>query len=114
MTLAADEFIRCFLLHVLPAGIHRIRHCGFFANGGRTENLARARELLGQTPPQDHIKVVAETDQPPALAEPFPCCGGPIIVIKSFEPGHTPQHHASRGPPTGKAASPPPSPLRVA
>src|SRR4029434_8507776 len=47
MTLASDEFIRRFLIHVLPGGFHRIRHYGLFANGGRADNLARARELLG-------------------------------------------------------------------
>ena len=47
MTLASDEFIRRFLIHVLPSGFHRIRHYGLFANGGRAENIARARELLG-------------------------------------------------------------------
>jgi hypothetical protein len=62
MTLAADEFIRRFLLHVLPAGFHRIRHYGLFANGGRAENLARARQLLGQPPPRDQIEVIAETE----------------------------------------------------
>ena len=46
MTLGADEFMRRFLLHVLPGGFHRIRHYGLIANAGRRENLARARELL--------------------------------------------------------------------
>ena len=46
MTLAVDEFIRRFLIHVLPSGFHRIRHYGLFANGGRAENIARARQLL--------------------------------------------------------------------
>jgi hypothetical protein len=114
MTLATDEFIRRFLLHVLPPGFHRIRHYGLFANGGRADNLARARQLLGQPPPQDQIEVVAETDQPPPLAQPCPCCGGAMIVIETFEPGHTPRHHAPRAPPNGKAANPPPSPLRAA
>jgi hypothetical protein len=114
MTLAADEFIRRFLLHVLPIGFHRIRHYGLFANGGRAENLARARQLLGQPPPQDKVEPVTETDQPTPLAQPCPCCGGPMIVIETFEPGHTPWHHAPRAPPAGKAASPPPSPLRAA
>ena len=50
MTLASDEFIRRFLIHVLPSGFHRIRHYGLFANGGRAENLARARQLLGVSP----------------------------------------------------------------
>jgi hypothetical protein len=114
MTLAADEFIRRFLLHVLPTGFHRIRHYGLFANGGRAENLARARKLLGQPPPQDQLEPVTETDQPTPLAQPCPCCGGPMIVIETFEPGHTPWHHAPRAPPAGKAASPPPSHLRAA
>ena len=52
MTLASGEFIRRFLIHVLPSGFHRIRHYGLFANGGRAENLARARELLGVSPTQ--------------------------------------------------------------
>ena len=46
MTLAAHEFIRRFLIHVLPTGFHRIRHYGLFANGSRADNIARARELL--------------------------------------------------------------------
>jgi len=46
MTLAANEFIRRFLLHVLPDGFHRIRHYGFLANGGRSDHLARCRQLL--------------------------------------------------------------------
>jgi hypothetical protein len=116
MTLATDEFIRRFLLHVLPAGFHRIRHYGLFANGDRAENLARARELLGQPLPlpQDQIAVVAETDQPTPLAQPCPCCGGPMIVIETFEPGHAPSRHPPRAPPAGKTAGSPPSPLRAA
>jgi hypothetical protein len=51
MTLAADEFIRRFLLHVLPAGFHRIRYDGFLGNRDRHEKLARCRHLLGMTPP---------------------------------------------------------------
>ena len=66
MTLATDEFIRRFLIHVLPSGFHRIRHYGLFANGGRAENLARARDLLGvpaqQNEPDD---ADANADEPP-------------------------------------------------
>ena len=51
MTLGADEFMRRFLLHVLPGGFHRIRHYGLLANGSRKANLALARELLIQEPP---------------------------------------------------------------
>src|SRR2546429_1075477 len=50
MTLAVDEFIRRFLLHVLPTGFHRIRHYGLLANASRREHLAQARELLQVTP----------------------------------------------------------------
>jgi len=114
MTLTSDEFIRRFLLHVLPAGFHRIRHYGLFANGGRAENLARARQLLGQPSPQDQIEPLTETDPPPSLVQPCPCCGGLMIIIETFEPGHTPWHHAPRAPPNGKAASPPQPALRVA
>jgi len=46
MTLATDEFIRRFLIHVLPTGFHRIRHYGLFASGARARNIAHARELL--------------------------------------------------------------------
>ncbi len=91
MTLAAGEFIRRFLLHVLPQGFHRIRHYGLFANGRRSDNLAQARQLLDMPAPQDKIEPVPEVDQPPNLAQPCPCCGGPMIVIETFEPGHAPR-----------------------
>jgi len=51
MTLTPHEFIRRFLMHVLPKGLHRIRHYGLFANGNRAANIAKARELLGAAPP---------------------------------------------------------------
>ena len=94
MTLAVDEFIRRFLLHVLPDGFHRIRHYGLFANGRRAENIARARQLLDVPAPQ------ANTDQPdsgddggPQIAPcPCPCCGGRMIIIETFERGTTPRH----------------------
>jgi hypothetical protein len=50
MTLSPHEFIRRFLMHVLPKGFHRIRHYGLFANGNRAANIARSRELLGAMP----------------------------------------------------------------
>jgi len=99
MTLASDEFIRRFLIHVLPAGFHRIRHYGLFANGGRTENLARARQLLcvpaRQSEPRD-----TDADEPPMDSFPCPCCGGRMITTETFEPGSTPR-------------TPPPSPIRI-
>ncbi len=101
MTLATDEFIRRFLIHVLPQGFHRIRHYGLFANGGRTENLARARQLLDLPAPQDETEPTTEAEQPPSLAQPCPCCGGTMIIIETFEPGHAP-----RAPPPRQDSSP--------
>ncbi len=89
MTLAHGEFIRRFLIHVLPDGFHRIRHYGLFANGGRADNLARARQLLGvpsHSKPRD-----ADTDEPPLSSLPCPCCGGRMIIIEIFERGSTPR-----------------------
>ena len=101
MTLPADEFIRRFLIHVLPSGFHRIRHYGLLANGGRAENLARARELLDLPPPQDQTEPTTEADQPTSLAQPCPSCGGPMIIIEIFDPGHAP-----RAPPPRSGDSP--------
>jgi hypothetical protein len=80
MSLAGHEFIRRFLLHVLPDGFHRIRHYGLFANGARADNIAKARALLNVAP--------ASPDEPaasPASADPCPCCGGRMILIEIFE-----------------------------
>src|SRR5712692_6046931 len=95
MTLATNEFIRRFLIHVLPGGFHRIRHYGLFANGSRADNIARARELLNVRPPQQQQISDAEAanaDQPPALSLPCPCCGGRMIIIETFERGSTPRY----------------------
>jgi hypothetical protein len=94
MTLASDEFIRRFLIHVLPNGFHRIRHYGLFANGGRAENLARARQLLGVSPTHREPCDTAG-DEPPIYALPCPCCGGRMIIIETFEPGSTPRTRPS-------------------
>ena len=96
MTLASGEFIRRFLIHVLPTGFHRIRHYGLFANGGRTENLARARELLRVPAPQDELDDAdANADEAPTSVLPCPCCGGRMIIIETFERGSTPRTHPS-------------------
>jgi len=96
MTLASDEFIRRFLIHVLPNGFHRIRHYGLFANGGRTENLACVRELLGVPARQDGPgDPDANADEPPTHSLPCPCCGGRMIVIETFERGSTPRTRPS-------------------
>ena len=89
MTLAVGEFIRRFLMHVLPKRFHRIRHYGLFANGARAENITRARELLK----------VAAADREPASTNTddlvhshrCPCCGGRMIIVETFEPGTTPR-----------------------
>src|SRR4249919_1348422 len=84
MTLSTEEFMRRFLLHVLPSGFHRIRHYGLIANAGRRNNLARARELL-------HVLPKAAEPQPPdalvGIVQPtFVCpdCGAPMIIIETF------------------------------
>ena len=94
MTLAADEFIRRFLIHVLPTGFHRIRHYGLFASGKRAENIARARQLLNSPAPQTEARDpdAAQADEPPTLAHPCPCCGGRMIIIETFRRGTTPRY----------------------
>jgi len=105
MTLATHEFIRRFLMHVLPAGFHRIRYYGLLASGQRAENVARARELLAPPIiPVDAIKAISPNAADGAnTAEPqttnlCPCCGGRMVIIERFERGATPHYRAS--PPT--------------
>ena len=62
MTLATHEFIRRFLIHVLPREFHRIRHYGLFANGSRADNIARARELLAVPQPRNDTTDAGSTD----------------------------------------------------
>jgi len=94
MTLDADEFIRRFLIHVLPSGFHRIRHYGLFANGGRAENIARARQLLNVPAPQNAPSDADSVGdgEPQALSPPCPCCGGRMIIIEIFERGCAPRY----------------------
>ncbi|MDX6522155.1 MAG: hypothetical protein QOF08_2760 [Gaiellales bacterium] len=94
MTLATDEFIRRFLLHVLPRGFHRIRHYGLLAASARKSSLALARDLLEVAPPPDNIAPEEPLDQRP----PCPCCGGIMIVTGTFAYGWQP-----RGPPSSSA-----------
>jgi len=100
MTLANHEFIRRFLIHVLPGGFHRIRHYGLFANGSRANNISQARKLLNvpASQTQSTDTNAPKADDPPALAQPCPCCGGRMIIIERFERGSTPRYHPS--PPT--------------
>ncbi len=106
MALPISEFIRRFLLHVLPSGFHSIRHYGLLANGGRAEHLALARRLLQVPTPRDEPEPAAEADEDPRLSYPCPSCGGPMIVIETFGPGSTPSHHRPRAPPPSEAARP--------
>ena len=91
MTLATSEFIRRFLIHVLPGGFHRIRHYGLFASGARAENVARARKLLNVPTPQEQADD-PDADEPPTLTHPCPCCGGRMIIIETFERGCSPRY----------------------
>jgi len=94
MTLSTAEFIRRFLIHVLPHGFHRIRHYGLLASGTRADNVARARELLAvpaaQPEARDHS--CTEADDPKPLSHPCPCCGGRMIVIETFQRGASPRY----------------------
>jgi hypothetical protein len=94
MTLATHEFIRRFLMHVLPAGFHRIRYYGLLASGQRAENIARARELLAvPLLPIEAIKAASpEANQPQTAKHPCPCCGGAMIIIETFQRGCSPRY----------------------
>ena len=93
MTLNTDEFIRRFLMHVLPDGFHRIRHYGLFANTVRSNNLNKARELLdvAATPTDSEDR---RCDPPPKATFVCPLCAAPMIIIEVFA-----REHAPRAPP---------------
>ena len=92
MTLDVAEFIRRFLIHVLPKGFNRIRHYGLFASGHRADTIARARKLLGLAAPVAEETVETDPAAAQALAHPCPCCGGRMIVIETFQAGCQPRH----------------------
>jgi hypothetical protein len=109
MTLKTDEFIRRFLIHVLPSGFHRIRHYGLLANARRAENIRLARALLiDQAEVKDNEKIVSENTKSSqdevaeqALATyTCPDCGNPMVIIECFERGQLP-----RAPPTRTIAA---------
>src|SRR5882724_9143517 len=93
MTLDAGEFIRRFLIHVLPKGFHRIRHYGLFASANRAETIAQARQLLGLAAPAAEEAVEIDPAAAQVLAQPCPCCGGRMFVIETFEAGCQPRYH---------------------
>jgi hypothetical protein len=92
MTLAPAEFIRRFLIHVLPKGFHRIRHYGLLANTSRAESIANARLLLGVASPV--VEPAPETVKEVEAARVLPCscsrCGARMIVIEVFARGCEP------------------------
>ena len=94
MTLATSEFIRRFLIHVLPDGFHRIRYYGLLASTTRVENIARARELLAvPILPIEAIKDAStEAAEPQTQEHPCPCCAGRMIIIEVFARGCSPQY----------------------
>ena len=93
MRLHPHEFIRRFLLHVLPKGFHRIRHYGILAGANRAENIATARALLGVAPPAAEAQKEPDItpDAPSVLPCPCPHCGARMIVIEVFARGCEPK-----------------------
>ncbi len=101
MRLNTSEFIRRFLIHILPSGFHRIRHTGFLANGIRRNRIEMIRRLLDLNPNADlktddnHCADANEKEQA------CPKCGGVMIVVETFKRGQLPR---SRAPPWEDAA----------
>ncbi len=100
MTLHPHEFIRRFLLHVLPRGFHRIRHYGLLASGARKASIARARELLAVPPPEP-----VEAEEQPGQLQPCPCCGGRMRIIETFGRWSQPRAPPQASAPTGMVPS---------
>jgi hypothetical protein len=101
MRLHTHEFIRRFLLHVLPKGFHRIRHYGLFAGTAKAEHIATARKLLDM--PASNVSAAADggnTDANDTLNPKCPCCGGRMRIIERFKRGDTPRYHSSSCPGT--------------
>ena len=102
MRLATTEFIRRFLIHVLPDGFHRIRHYGLLASSARKTNITKVRALLGVQRTEQTTEAVPEREIAHlTLREPCPCCGGPMRIIEIFRCGQIPM---SRAPPQEQAA----------
>jgi hypothetical protein len=93
MRLPPHEFIRRFLLHVLPRGFPRIRHYGLFANANRAENIATARAFLDVAPPAAGPQPQSDVAPDASRVLPCPCprCGARMIVIEVFASGCEPR-----------------------
>ena len=101
MTLSAEEFIRRFLLHVLPKGFHRIRHYGLLASAGCKANIARAKQLMDAPMPAVDPPAAHDDADPQTTTDhrpPCPCCGGRMIIVEIFA-----RSAAPRGPPSCEA-----------
>jgi hypothetical protein len=102
MRLATPEFIRRFLIHILPDGFHRIRHYGLLASAKRKANITKIRALLCIRQPEQNVAQDPNVEAAPlTLREPCPCCGGAMRIIEIFRRGQKPM---SRAPPREQAA----------
>lgn len=101
MQLSTSEFIRRFLIHVLPSGFHRIRHTGFLANGIRRNRIEMIRRLLDVDPDADFKADDDQCADTNEKEQACPKCGGVMIVVETFKRGQTPK---SRAPPWEDAA----------
>lgn len=100
MRLPTPEFMRRFLIHVLPDGFHRIRHYGLLSSANRKNKIAQIRALLGAVTNPDPQTEEDDPASPLTLREPCPCCGGSMRIIETFRRGETPR---SRAPPRDRA-----------
>jgi hypothetical protein len=101
MRLETSEFIRRFLLHVLPVGFHRIRHYGFLAGARRKDKVTQIRALLGTATAADPNQSADDPAPPLTLREPCPECGAPMRIIETFRRREIPR---SRAPPRNQTA----------
>ncbi|WP_337956916.1 transposase, partial [Planktotalea frisia] len=103
MRLHTSEFIRRFLIHVLPSGFHRIRHTGFLANGIRRDRIGQIRQLLDAKTEPDQASDEAANTEPadPPAHKLCPKCGGAMVIVETFLRGQTPK---CRAPPWEDAA----------
>jgi hypothetical protein len=101
MTLDTHEFIRRFLMHVLPQGFHRIRYYGWLTSQTRAKNIAHIRDLLAvPLIPIDAIKAAKpKPEEPKAPEHPCPCCGSRMLIIETFLRGQQPKHRPTQASP---------------
>ena len=93
MTLSPEEFLRRFLLHVLPGGFHRIRHYGLLAHGPRAMDIDRLLALIAVQAARQPTSPANDNSEPaePAAQPPCPCCGGRMRIIEVFTRGRAPR-----------------------